>query len=149
MAIKINTYFKLSNAAFRIGKNILSDIVSNLILSLDATNITSYPGSGTTWYDISGYGNNATLTAATASNFSNYAVKFNRSTNTRAIVSTLDLSTTNTITINMWVKIKTLPTGGGDTFRFLAELSDNYNSFSDLIERPPFNAPADADFLIS
>ena len=76
MAIKINTYFKLSNAAFRIGKNILSDIVSNLILSLDATNITSYPGSGTTWYDISGYGNNATLTAATASNFSNYAVKF-------------------------------------------------------------------------
>ena len=122
MAIKINTYFKLSNTAFRIGYK------SNLVLNLNAGDILSYPGSGTTWYDISEYGNNATLTAATTSNG---AVNFNRSTNTRAIVSTLNLSTTNTITINIWVKINTLPVGGGDTFRFLAELSENYNSYSD------------------
>lgn len=126
-----NGGFKQHNGTFNIGYVLATPTVSNLILSLDATNIASYPGSGTTWFDISGYGNNATLTAATASNFNNYAIKFNKTTNTRAIVSTLDLSTTNAITINMWVKIKTLPVGGGDTFRFLAELSDNYNSFSD------------------
>ena len=104
---------------------------SSLLLYLDAGNSLSYPGGGTTWYDISGYGNNATLTAATASNFNNYAIKFDRTTNTRATVSTLNLSSTNAITINMWVKFKTLPAGGGDTFRFLAELSENYNTYSD------------------
>jgi hypothetical protein len=35
---------------------------SGLVLSLDAGNTKSYPGSGTTWTDISGRGNNGTLT---------------------------------------------------------------------------------------
>ena len=40
----------------------LSSIVSNgLVLSLDASNPLSYSGSGTTWTDLSGNGNNATL----------------------------------------------------------------------------------------
>lgn len=34
---------------------------NGLILSLDAADINSYPGSGTTWFDISGRGNNGTL----------------------------------------------------------------------------------------
>lgn len=34
---------------------------SGLILSLDATDITSYPGSGTTWYDLSGGNYHSTL----------------------------------------------------------------------------------------
>lgn len=33
----------------------------SLILHLDAANPKSYPGTGTTWYDLSGNGNNATL----------------------------------------------------------------------------------------
>ncbi len=33
-----------------------------LVLNLDASNPQSYPGSGTTWTDLSGNGNNATLT---------------------------------------------------------------------------------------
>lgn len=33
----------------------------SLILELDAGNSTSYPGSGTTWYDLSGNSSNATL----------------------------------------------------------------------------------------
>jgi hypothetical protein len=109
--------------------NALKDKYNNLFLNLNAGNIVSYPGSGTTWFDISGNGNNATLTAATASG--NNAINFNRTNNTRAIVPSLNLSTTSKITINMWVKFLSLPTGGGDTFRFLAELSDNYNSYSD------------------
>jgi hypothetical protein len=32
-----------------------------LVLELDAGNTNSYPGSGTTWTDLSGYGNNSTL----------------------------------------------------------------------------------------
>jgi hypothetical protein len=40
-----------------------SSIVTNgLVLNLDAGNPASYPGSGTTWTDLSGNGNNGTLT---------------------------------------------------------------------------------------
>jgi hypothetical protein len=41
------------------GPNIITD---GLVLALDAANTKSYPGSGTTWYDLSGNGNNGTLT---------------------------------------------------------------------------------------
>jgi hypothetical protein len=39
-----------------------SIITQNLVLCLDAANSKSYPGSGTTWTDLSGNGNNGTLT---------------------------------------------------------------------------------------
>ena len=38
-----------------------SIITQNLVLCLDAANTKSYPGSGTTWTDLSGNGNNGTL----------------------------------------------------------------------------------------
>ena len=40
------------------GPSIVRD---GLVLYLDAANTKSYPGSGTTWYDLSGNGNNGTL----------------------------------------------------------------------------------------
>jgi len=36
-------------------------VTDGLVLALDAGNTKSYPGSGTTWYDLSGNGNNGTL----------------------------------------------------------------------------------------
>lgn len=38
-----------------------SVVRDGLVLHLDAANVKSYPGSGTTWSDVSGNGNNATL----------------------------------------------------------------------------------------
>jgi hypothetical protein len=43
----------------RLSENIVTD---GLLLYLDAGNPSSYPGSGTTWTDLSGNGNNGTLT---------------------------------------------------------------------------------------
>ena len=40
------------------GPNIVEE---GLVLALDAANVKSYPGSGTTWYDLSGNGRNFTL----------------------------------------------------------------------------------------
>jgi hypothetical protein len=40
------------------GPHIVTD---GLVLSLDAGNTKSYPGSGTTWYDLSGNGNHGTI----------------------------------------------------------------------------------------
>lgn len=37
-------------------------VTSGLVLALDAGDKNSYPGSGTTWYDLSGNGKNGTLT---------------------------------------------------------------------------------------
>ena len=36
-------------------------VTDGLVLALDAANIKSYPSSGSTWYDLSGKGNNGTL----------------------------------------------------------------------------------------
>jgi hypothetical protein len=49
-----------------------SSIVRNdLVLHLDAANAKSYPGSGTTWMDLSGNGNNGTLINGVGYNNSN------------------------------------------------------------------------------
>jgi hypothetical protein len=37
-------------------------VTDGLVLALDGANPKSYPGSGTTWFDLSGNGNNGTLT---------------------------------------------------------------------------------------
>lgn len=54
--------------ALRFARNAISNKVvptgvssSNLVLFLDAANPASYPGTGTTWFDLSGNSNNATL----------------------------------------------------------------------------------------
>jgi len=39
----------------------LNVVVTGLLLNLDSTLTSSYPGSGSTWYDLSGNGRNATL----------------------------------------------------------------------------------------
>lgn len=54
-----------SSSVFNVVSGVLPDIVTNgLILNLDATQKASYPGSGTTWYDLSGQDNNATINTA-------------------------------------------------------------------------------------
>ncbi len=46
-------------------------VTSGLVMHLDAGNVSSYPGSGTTWTDLSGSGNNATLVNSPTFNSSN------------------------------------------------------------------------------
>ena len=47
-------------------------VTSGLVLCLDAANRKSYPGSGPTWTDLSGNGNNLTLTNSPTWNSSGY-----------------------------------------------------------------------------
>ena len=46
-------------------------VTAGLVLNLDAGNTTSYPGSGTTWTDLSGKGNHGTLYNSVTYNSSN------------------------------------------------------------------------------
>ena len=50
------------------GSNAVTD---GLVLALDAANVNSYPGSGTTWGDLSGNANNGTLTNGPTFNSAN------------------------------------------------------------------------------
>jgi hypothetical protein len=50
------------------GSNVVK---SGLVLSLDAANARSYPGSGTTWTDLSGNGNNGSLVSGPTFNSAN------------------------------------------------------------------------------
>jgi len=53
------------------------DIVTDgLVLSLDATDKNSYPGSGATWSDLSGNGNDGTITNATFSTVGGGSINF-------------------------------------------------------------------------
>lgn len=49
-------------------------VTNGLVLALDAANVKSYPGSGTTWFDRSGFGNNGTL--INGPTFSNGSIVF-------------------------------------------------------------------------
>lgn len=95
------------------GPNITTD--SSLVLHLDAANPNSYPGSGTTWNDLSGNGNNATLVnSPTFSTDGNGCFSFNGTTQYATINSTLSLTTaTPTMIVTCTTNTGTVLAKGG------------------------------------
>lgn len=78
-----------------------SIVRSNLSLLLDPANVKSYPGSGSTWYDLSGNGNHATLYNSPA--FSGNRVEFNGSNQYAQITANqTSLDFRNEQTIMIW-----------------------------------------------
>jgi hypothetical protein len=83
-----------------------TNIVTNgLVLFLDANNTNSYPGSGTSWYDLSGNGNTGTLTnGPTFSSASGGSISFD-GTDDYVAITNLFLNTITNITLQGWVYI--------------------------------------------
>ena len=80
--------------------NIVSD---GLVLHLDAGISNSYPGSGTTWTDLSGNGRNGTLTSGPTYNSSNGgSIVFDGVDDHILYGSNLNVG--NTFTLNCWIK---------------------------------------------
>ena len=76
-----------------------SIVTNGLVLALDAANRKSYPGTGTTWTDISGNGNSGTLVnGPTYSSANGGSIVFD-GTNDYVVTSTI----TNYKSLNMWV----------------------------------------------
>ncbi len=93
--------------------NYFGGIVTNgLVLNLDAAKVDSYPGTGTTWKDISGNNNNGTLTnGPTFSGIGKQAAIVFDGTNDYTNLSTSGLiSGWNSLTYNVWVNITQNPT---------------------------------------
>ena len=87
---------------------------TNLVLSLDAANPYSYPGSGTTWTDLSGNGNNGTLTNSASFNAANGAIAYTGASD--SVTLNLVSSNVNNVTTEVWFKAITL---AGDRGLFL------------------------------
>ena len=74
-------------------------VTDGLVLCLDATDIKSYSGTGTTWYDRSGNGNNGTLGNT---EYNNGAIVFNKS-NSYVRAGSPSTPSYNTFTYNAWI----------------------------------------------
>ena len=94
-----------NNTKIKFASNFMDVITTDgLLFSVDAGNVSSYPGSGTTWTDLSGNGNNFTLTSGTAYDSNNRgSLIFDSSKSaSRSVVST-----STTITMEIWFKVTT------------------------------------------
>ena len=95
-----------------------SIITQGLVLALDAADRNSYPGSGTTWTDLSGNGNTGTLTNGPTYNSANGgSIVFDGSNDyvNFSYNSSLNIGGLN-ITLSSWVRptsLVNLNAGGG------------------------------------
>jgi hypothetical protein len=86
-----------------LGENI---VTNGLVNYLDAGFINSYPTTGTTWFDVSGYGRNGTLTnGPTYSNISGGTIVFD-GTDDYVTLGTQSFIT-NDFTVNLWYNLNT------------------------------------------
>jgi len=87
-------------------------VTDGLVLALDAADRNSYPGSGTTWTDLSGNGNNGTLTNGPTFDSGNGGSIVFDGTNDH-VTFTSNPSLTDQITIEVWVKLNSTSAGTG------------------------------------
>jgi hypothetical protein len=97
-------------------------ITSGLVLNLDAGNAASYPGTGTTWTDLSGNGNNATLYNGAVYNSANGGTMAFDGINDYAKTST-GIFNNSSFSYCGWFKFNTLTQGG------IFEYEDNNYGF--------------------
>jgi hypothetical protein len=80
-----------------------SIVTNGLILCLDAANPKSYPGSGTTWTDLSGNGNTGTLTNGPTYSSANLgSIKFDATDDYVVINDSNTLDLTTALTLSIW-----------------------------------------------
>lgn len=105
------------------------DIVEDgLVMYLDAGSVKSYPGSGTTWTDVSRTGNNATLTNGPTFNSSNLgSIVFDGTDDYGSITDNTSLYFPNTMSIQMFVKVDTIPPASNGNRMYIITKGDSSN----------------------
>lgn len=77
-------------------------VTDGLILALDAGNTKSYPGSGTTWTDLSGNGNTGSIVGSTTFNSEGYFVLDGVSGNRLSASATYPSTWSQPVTFELW-----------------------------------------------
>ena len=85
-----------------------SIVTSGLTMMLDAANLRSYPGSGTTWSDLSGNGNDGTLQASPTYSSSNLGYfGFNGTSNYVSTITLLSSPGPQIFSLSVWFQTGT------------------------------------------
>jgi hypothetical protein len=98
---------------------------NGLVLCLDAANKKSYPGSGTTWYDVSGNGNHFTVNASAFNSSGNY-MDFNGSYGCAKKTGSDLVLTGASVTAVVWTRIKNSTSEWRTLFRGLSSGGDHH-----------------------
>lgn len=77
---------------------------NGLVLFLDAAIPASYPGTGTTWADLSGNNSNGTLSSSVYTNTNGGAISFNGTSDSVSIPYATQFNIRNAITLSVWIK---------------------------------------------
>jgi hypothetical protein len=88
-------------------------VTDGLVLCLDAGNNKSYPGTGTTWTDLSGNGNNGTMSSVNYNSNNNGNLIFDGAVYTAGtdyimVPHNSIFNFNSTFTLSVWIKINTL-----------------------------------------
>jgi hypothetical protein len=132
-------------------------VSSGLILHLDAGNPASYPGSGTTWTDLSGNGNNAVASGSPTYiatngggfNFDNATDYFDITPNMRESYASAGLS------VAAWVKATSFPFPYVSTIMGRGDWNNNngwalrHSASSNTISGPRFNQAVSNSFAVN
>ena len=106
-------------------------VTDGLILALDTANPKSYPGSGTTWYDLSGNNYHASFVGSVGYSATNNGVLSVDGSQTANYIS-FDINALGAITTSQVWSLETilrLDTTSGDTYFHSMATSDNNNFY--------------------
>lgn len=101
-----------------------SIVTSGLSLYLDATNPRSYPGTGTTWFDLSGNNKHGTMVSASQFNSAGYMQYSGADVNTETVVSGVTINTSTGNTIEQWIYSDSRQVNGNMCFTFYDQTLD-------------------------
>ena len=96
-------------------------VTSGLVLHLDAANIRSYPGTGNSWFDLSGNGNTATKNGNAANPVWNSVGYFTFSAtslgtnNAFTVADSATMRDINNMTVELWFTLETKTLISGDS----------------------------------
>jgi hypothetical protein len=96
-------------------------VTNGLTLWLDAGNLDSYPGTGTTWYDLSGNNNNGALKSAAQWSNLGWMNYDGNNTDTETTVATVEINTNSAQgnTVEQWIYGAALNENGNMPFTWL------------------------------
>jgi hypothetical protein len=101
-------------------------LILSSVMYYSASDTTSYPGSGTDWFDLSGNSNTATITS------SNYSNGYFDLTPTASIITTPVNTLYQTFSYSIWVKFDSVTPASGYVFTMLSKnqfYASNYQAF--------------------
>ena len=115
---------------FKVSVSTPTIVSSGLVLNLNAGNASSYPGTGTTWTDLSGNSNNGTLVNSPTYSSNNGGYLTTNGTSNYITIpdnSTLD---SNTTTVSVWFQYTTVTADGGSGYGCLISKADPAGTFN-------------------